>query len=64
MKKTTRKLTHEEKVQKCEDFLKNFEDYEQSHVDLGSAYEQYGRRKYLMRLVRKKNLFVATTSQL
>ena len=39
MKKGIRKLTYDEKVGKCEEFLKNFEDYDTSHLDYGSAYE-------------------------
>ncbi len=36
MKKGPRKLTHEEKVAKCEEFIKNFEDFDM--MDVSSAY--------------------------
>lgn len=49
MKKKTNKLTPDVKIAKCEEFIKNFEDYEMD--DMGPAYEQYGRRKYLIALV-------------
>lgn len=47
--KKQKKLTHDEKVTKCEEFIKNFEDYDM--MDVKPAYEQYGRRKYMIKLV-------------
>lgn len=49
MKKPNRNIKHDEKIAKCEEFIKNFEDYDLGEV--GSAYEHYGRRKYMIRLV-------------
>lgn len=49
MDKKNKKLKHDDKIAKCEEFIKNFEDYEMD--DMGPAYEQYGRRKYLIQLV-------------
>lgn len=47
--KKQKRLTHDEKVIKCEEFIKNFEDYDMA--DVKPAYEQYGRRKYMIKLV-------------
>lgn len=47
--KAERRLTHDEKVKKCEEFLKTFEDYDMG--DTGEAYQQYGRKKYLVEIV-------------
>lgn len=50
MKKNAKKLTHDEKVTKCQEFIQNFEDYDMA--DVKPEYEQrYGRRKYLIKLV-------------
>ena len=48
--KGIKKLTHDERVLKCEEFLKNFEDYDLS--DVAQPYEKYGRRKYMIEMVR------------
>ena len=47
--KGIKKLTHDEKLLKCEEFLKNFEDY--GIGDVSEPYEQYGRRKYMIEMV-------------
>lgn len=47
--KATRNLSYEEALKKCEEFLKNFEDYD--IPDLGPMYEAYGRKKYLIEMV-------------
>lgn len=49
MKKPQRRLTPEEKFNKCEEFLKSYEDYEM--MDVKPAYEHYGRKKYMIKLV-------------
>ena len=47
--KSHKRLTHDEKLHKCEEFLKNFEDYDIG--DVAQPYEQYGRRKYMIEMV-------------
>ena len=49
MKKADRKLSYDEKVVKCEEFIKNYEDYDMH--DVAPGYEQYGRRKYMIEMV-------------
>lgn len=60
IKKTHKRLTHDQKVSKCEEFIKNYEDFDM--MDDNPAYEQYGRRKYMIKLV-INYLMIATTCQ-
>lgn len=48
--KGAKKLSYEEKMLKCEEFLKTYEDYDIG--DNGPAYDRYGRKKYLIDVVR------------
>lgn len=47
--KAQKQITYEQKLLKCEEFIKNYEDYDIG--DVGQAYEQYGRKKYLIDIV-------------
>lgn len=60
MKKNVKRLSHEEKVTKCQEFIKHFEDYDM--MDVKQPYEQYGRLKYMIKLVISK-FYSATNSQ-
>lgn len=48
--KANKKLSHEEKIIKCEEFLKTYEDYDIG--DHGPSYDRYGRKKYLIDIVK------------
>jgi hypothetical protein len=49
--KALKKLSHDDRLTKCEEFLKSFEDYD--FGEIGPAYEHYGRKKYLINIVDK-----------